>query len=127
MTVNATPDGNGDVCPNGHVMHNLLNNGMKIEYVDEIALYCLLHYPEQFSLAPRTHMVNGFEVPSPESEEPEGEYFIPDIDHVSYCYAGVWSDHRLDEMRLERGLIHLTDEAAIANAKAMLGIDPSKD
>lgn len=73
---------------------------------------------------PRTHMVNDFEVPAPESKKPGGKYFTPDIDHVSYCHEAVWTDHERDEMRLKRNMIHLSAEFAIANAKAMLGINP---
>ncbi len=80
-----------------------------------------------FELAPRTHDVNGFTVPAPEVKKPDGGYFYPKLEDDEYYWDADWDSHELDELRLERGLIHLTKEAAIANAKAMLGIDPNKD
>ena len=76
---------------------------------------------------PKTRIINGFEVPAPEIKEPEfgtkyylastlNEYFF-----AEYC---TWDGERFEACWLERGLIFLNKEDAIANAKAMLGIDP---
>ena len=78
----------------------------------------------------KTITVNGFEVPEPLRVMPEigTTYFAPSVsggtlyvsdkvlNHVKEYYGAVI---------FNRGLMHLTKEAAIAHAKAMLGIDPN--
>lgn len=72
-------------------------------------------------------MVNGFEVPAPETEEPAYgcKYFTPDIlcDVLLYD-VNRWDGHSYDMRMLEHGLVFLNSDDAVANAKAMLGIDP---
>jgi len=87
----------------------------------------VVDHHDWFKLAPRTHVVNGFTVPAPEVEAPQDEYFIANIGAVEFHHSSYWANHDLDSRRLKRGLIHLKKEAAIANAKAMLGINPDKD
>ncbi len=79
-----------------------------------------------YTMAPRTHEVNGFTVPAPESEAlTMGDiYYIPHSPGISWYREFKWLEDKSDKRFLVRGLIHLTTEAAIANAKAMLGIDP---
>jgi len=81
---------------------------------------------DAFSLAPRTHVVNGFSVPAPEVEALalNDVYFIGEPAIVDWHTKTTWYKDNSDKRFLERGLVHLTKEAAIANAKAMLGIDP---
>jgi hypothetical protein len=71
-------------------------------------------------------MVNGFEVPEPvrEALKKGVEYWIafPSIPELAWDFQ--WAGDIYDRHRLNHGLIHLTKEAAIAHAKAMLGIDP---
>lgn len=76
------------------------------------------------------HVVNGFTVPAPLKVAPaKGTlYFIANIDSESFYFELHWDNGMADKRRLQRGLIYQTKEAAIANAKAMCGIDPeSKD
>lgn len=127
MADNAKPNANGEVCTNGHLMHNLLLDGNNIFSVNESNLNAMMYSPESFSLKPRTHKVNGFTVPAPETEAPQDEYFVAASGAAEFYHNTDWTDHDLDKRRLERGLVHLTEKAAIANAKAMLGIDPNKD
>lgn len=83
---------------------------------------------EYKQLKPKTIMVNGFEVPEPLSLISKGEtYSIPAIDSEYLCSTTNWYDGTDDIMFMERGMCHSTPEAAIAHAKAMLGIDPSKE
>lgn len=126
MADNAIPDKDGDVCVNGHVMHNLLMNGKRIETVGEHELFCALHHPERFSLAPRTHMVNGFEVPAPEVEAlTKGQKYFFGYGKLEEWFGWYfWRDDCMDRRMLNGKNVFLTPEAAIANAKAMLGIDP---
>ena len=84
--------------------------------------------PEWFSLKPKTHTVNGFEVPAPMSEEPEikDKYFIPDLKCDYFVFGYQYADDATDRLLFERGLCFHTEAAAAANAKAMLRIDPNK-
>lgn len=77
---------------------------------------------------PRTITVNGFEVPEPLRVMPEvdGEYFLADPAGNGFLHQFFWRDCATDNLWLERGLLHSTKEAAIAHAKAMLGIDPNE-
>lgn len=77
-------------------------------------------------LATRTHMVNGFEVPAPESEAltRNNIYYIPDASNLAWYVSYTWVEDEADKRFLVRRLVHLTKESAIANAKAEKGIDP---
>lgn len=70
--------------------------------------------------------VNGFKVPKPVDVTPEqdSEYFIADVTSGDFFEGFYWCGNPTEAMFLSRGLIHKTKEAAIAHAKAMLGIDP---
>lgn len=78
---------------------------------------------------PETRVINGFEVPAPapETEVPVSHanyYIATPTNECLYSYE-TWSgchNHRM--YLLERGLVFLNKEDAIATAKAMLGIDP---
>ena len=78
-----------------------------------------------------THEVNGFTVPAPLRFAPAkgAVYFVSCTSAIAFAYKGYWGEKgaSTDKMHLERGLIHLTKEAAVANAKAMCGIDPESD
>lgn len=89
-----------------------------------------LHRPEKWSVRrqQKTIKVNGFDVPEPCR-------VMPEIDSIYYIAAPSAKDmfsytecreDIVDRQFIDRGLIHLTKEAAIAHAKAMLGIDPNE-
>jgi len=66
--------------------------------------------------------VNGFKVPKPLEVLPEdGDVFSPSL-MMDELFAS-WNCS-MAKTALERGIAHATQEAAIAHAKAMLGIDP---
>lgn len=76
----------------------------------------------EYRLAPRTIIVNGVEVPAPESVAPEhgGRYCIP-VPHASEKFSCfTWCDDRVDNAYLSEGLVYLREDQAIARAKAML-------
>ncbi len=87
-------------------------------------------YPKsQFRRKPRTRVVNGFTVPAPIQEMPkEGELFF-----LAMTDSATWFDAYRSEngvsygIWLSRGLLFSTKEAAIANAKAMCGINPESE
>lgn len=84
--------------------------------------------PEGYELANRTHTVNGFEVPSPESEGLcDGQvYFHPSHELREGFYKNKWFGESDDFSLLKNKQVFLTKEAAIANQKAQAFIDPNK-
>ena len=87
-----------------------------------------IHNPEEWLVRrkPRTHVVNGFTVPAPMDKalDVEHDYFLPALNSSVYFTAHAWCGTGSDLLCFGRGLCFATKEAAIANAKAMLGIDP---
>ncbi len=75
----------------------------------------------------KTIKVNGFDVPAPMSEAPEcgSEYFIPSINNDDFVEHHEFHGDSYDNRWRSRGLFHSTESAAIAHAKAMLGINPN--
>lgn len=75
----------------------------------------------------KTIKVNGFDVPAPMSEAPmiDDGYFTPQTGYEVFYCANKWRSDGYDHRFLSRGLVHSTKSAAIAHAKAMLGIDPN--
>lgn len=76
---------------------------------------------------PKTITVNGFEVPEPVREELKcgGSYYVPNVITDGLWAISTWKGVDRDYRNLDRSLIHLTKESAIAHAKAMLGINPN--
>tara|TARA_R110000772_G_scaffold43692_2_gene100666 strand:- start:1969 stop:2364 length:396 start_codon:yes stop_codon:yes gene_type:complete len=85
--------------------------------------------PSFYTLAPRTHKVNSFDVPVPESKELKSREQYYTACPTATCYFDIhaWVGDAVDLKNLKRGLIHLTPEAAIANGKAMCGTDPEAE
>ena len=87
---------------------------------------CLKHpeWQEQFEYRriPKTITVNGIEVPEPIREEPKvGEkYFLVHISAFTLVTYNSWANDAYDTQWLNKGLLHFTEEAAIAHAKALL-------
>ena len=75
---------------------------------------------------PKTIKVNGFDVPEPMREAPvEGvRYYVASTQSREWYLSRTWGGWELDLRCLQRGLVYSTKEAAVAHAKAMLGIDP---
>lgn len=80
-----------------------------------------------YRFAPRTHTVNGFEVPAPMGKEPEEgfDYYVTDILKREMVLRCEWSNHAADRLRFRRRLCHASREAALANSLAMIGLDPT--
>lgn len=74
---------------------------------------------------PKTRIINGFEVPVPETKEPEfgTKYYLASTLNECFCAKYTWDGEGFEVRSLGRGLVFLNKEDAIANAKAMLGID----
>lgn len=73
-----------------------------------------------------TRIINGFEVPAPETVAPEAgsNHYVPNVEFDCFYNIHIWRDNKIDNRLMECGLIFLTPEDAITNAKAMLGINP---
>lgn len=86
------------------------------------------HYYDIIGMYPKTRTINGFEVPAPETKEPESlaNYYLAVISTEDFYRGETWTGWDSDRFWLKQGLIFLNKEDAIANAKAMLGIDPNK-
>lgn len=80
-------------------------------------------------MKPKTRVINGFDVPVPESEplEEGDKYYISSIQGEHFYCDYIWSGDPVDRKWLKRGLVFLNKEDAIANAKAMLGITPYRE
>jgi len=74
-----------------------------------------------------TRIINGYKVPAPLSTPPaiNSTYYVSSISHIAFFAELVWSGTHFDYNYLKRGLCHDSVEAAAANAKAMIGIDPN--
>ena len=87
-----------------------------------------IHNPEEWLVRrkQRTHVVNGFTMPAPMDKEPTiGEQYYSLSMHSCDYYTSIsWANYTIEKMWIKRGLCFATKEAAIANAKAMLKIDP---
>lgn len=81
----------------------------------------------EYRVKPKTILVNGFEVPEPMREAPciNDEYFTPQTGYEIFYCKNKWRNDKFDQRFLSRGLMHLSESAAIAHAKAMLGVDPN--
>lgn len=83
----------------------------------------------RFALAPRTHNINGYDVPAPETEAPDvgAEYFALNAQCGDGVHFSTWDGcSSYDKNTLRHGL-WLSREDAMANAKALRGEDPYKE
>ena len=98
--------------------------------------YAELHFGssfEKYRINQNTRVINGFTVPEPINKEPKdgATLYVVSVDFLNLFFPITWdeeSDGNANQWRfLERGLLFKYREDAIANAKAMLGIDPEKE
>lgn len=91
-----------------------LNNGVTIE--------AILKGYFVFRPLPKTITIGDVSFPKPVSKalEENQKYFIPDFTVTRLYYTSQWCNTDLDNLRLKRGLIHLSQENAIAHAKALI-------
>lgn len=89
--------------------------------VGDIAFWCASKY----SLKPKTVTINGIEVECGVDRIEYGSYcYIANVANRNYVAKSVW-DESCDNAWLERGLVFLEKEKAVAMAKAMLAFDES--
>ena len=82
----------------------------------------------EFILAPRTHTLNGYDVPAPETEAPaiKAKYWMFDSFESDGLCSDEWDGVEYDQNALSNGL-WLSKEDAIANRKAFRGENPYDD
>jgi hypothetical protein len=84
--------------------------------------------PYEYALAPKTRMINGFEVPAPVRDGSAfgymQQYFHVDLSGKDLFATSYWVDDWIDNLRLHRGLVFTDNRSASANGKALIGIDP---
>ena len=89
----------------------------------------ILWYPTvQYRHKPETILINVFEVPKPLSVAPDKgiRYYFPSFLNDESYDSFLWDNHLMDTKMLAKGLIHLTQEAAVVHAKALLSFTESK-
>jgi len=76
----------------------------------------------RFRLKPQTIQIGSHTINKPISVKPEmgAEYFVVDLQDKKKYDTDEWTDHDVDNLFLERGLIHLTKDDAINHADALL-------
>lgn len=82
----------------------------------------------EYRRKPRTININGHEVPEPEREVlKEGStYWVARFEYELLCDYYTWRNDELDYRWLKRGLIHLTEDAAVTHAKALLSFTENR-
>lgn len=72
---------------------------------------------------PKTIEINGYQVPKPLKETPEvgTNYWLVLLYLGEASMVHTWEGYEAELLWLERGLLHLTKEAATLHAKALLG------
>ena len=80
------------------------------------------HEDFEYRRKPKTITVNGIEVPEPIREEPKvGElYFVVNLSAFTLVTSNTWANDVYDIEWFKRGLLHFTEEAAIAHTEALL-------
>lgn len=79
----------------------------------------------EYRLKPRTIKVGDIDVPAPEVIPPQNgtEIFTIALDIENYCVTSYWEGGKTQLLALQRGLIHLNEENAIAYAKALIALN----
>ena len=77
----------------------------------------------------RTIRIGKYDVPEPVREPLEcGQvYFIPDLVELRFVQEFSWQGNVSDKLFLRRGLIHLTKEATVIHAEALLSLTKAAD
>lgn len=79
-------------------------------------------YLENWEIAPKYIQVNGIDVPSPLTIEPERHdtYWTIDFREDDLVEEFTWASDEFDMRLFERGLCHSTEENALKHAEALL-------
>jgi hypothetical protein len=106
-------------------------NGQKVDFQTEQGEWSLnverlefIKSPSRYRTAPRTMRIGAFDVSEPYRGEmkDDQEYYLADPKTHLFYHESMWWDDREDNMRMKRGLIHLTREAAALHGKAIASL-----
>lgn len=91
----------------------------------DISIDRLYKLDGEFRVKPKTHTLNGYDVPAPETDAPEvgTEYWVLDSFERDGVCQHSWGGDKCDLFALQNGL-WLSKEDAIANRKALRGENP---
>lgn len=85
---------------------------------------CIWHPSVQYRRKPKTININGFDVPEPCKDKTKigrfTRYWVVNLSNGHLVLGCSWDNDETDNIRLQNGLIHLTEEAALCHAKALL-------
>lgn len=71
-----------------------------------------------------TIRIGDIDVPKPETTEPEVDtiFYVPSLEYPLGYVRSRWCKDNIDYERLEKGLVHLSKEAAAAHSEALLAL-----
>lgn len=78
--------------------------------------------PNDLFMLEQTNNLNGFSYPSPLTEPPSFStiVYITDISSSDFCFDITWTGEEYDVDVLNRGIVHLTQDNAVAHAQAII-------
>lgn len=90
-------------------------------------VYDSMKHDYEIRVKPKTITIGGIEIQQPEKTAPENgvEYFVPSFATDALYVSNEWYDDHVDRQRLDRGVVHLDRESAIAHTKALLSFTSS--
>lgn len=90
-------------------------------------VYDCMKHGYEVRIKPKTITIGGIEIPQPEKTAPENgvEYFVPSFATDLLYFTNYWYDYPVDRQLLDRGVVHLDRESAIAHTKALLSFTSS--
>lgn len=76
----------------------------------------------EYRIAPKTIRIGDVDAPAPETEplEMDQRYYVADPALKDKYRVYLWGATRYDRIRIERGVVHLTTEDAVAHANALI-------
>lgn len=86
------------------------------------------YFDKQFRIKPKQININGNLINAPIKDKLKSgdDYWFVNILTYAKVYESVWENDSIDNSRLDRGLIHLTKEDALAHANALLSFTENK-
>jgi hypothetical protein len=95
-----------------------------LERWETIHTHPMWNLSTRYRRKPRTIRIGEHEVPEPERNAPEEDqgYYVPVTHDINMLQKYRWENEPFDQRCLARGLVHLTEEAAIAHSRALIAL-----
>lgn len=86
------------------------------------------YFDKQFRIKPKQININGNLINAPIKDKLKrgDDYWLVNLLTAAKVSDCIWENDFIDNFRLDRGLIHLTQEDALAHAKALLSFTENK-